>query len=79
MPALARGTKMQTYRLGSSEMVGAPGIVAWAINGAKFAKDRKTVINVIVQTWGIPEPAARALVTEKVPHTIDDGAVVFTA
>jgi len=58
---------MKTYRLGSNEMVSAPGMVAWAINGAHFEKDRAQMIRVITDGWHLPEAAARALVTGKVP------------
>lgn len=67
------------YRLGSASMIYAPGIIAWAINGAKFKRDRKAMVNVIVQGWGIPEAAALALLTEKVPHKVEGDVVIFTA
>ena len=67
------------YRLGSAEFVNAPGLVAWAINGAHFQKDRSAMINVIEKTWSIPRVAAFALVTGEVPYTVDGDTVVFTA
>jgi hypothetical protein len=67
------------YRLGSTEFVHAPGLVAWAINGAHFRKDRAAMINVIEKTWSIPHIAAFALVTGEVPYTVENDAVVFTA
>lgn len=70
---------MKTYRLGSSEMFYAPGMIAWAINGAKFEKDRPQMVRVISDGWGIPKAAALALLTGKVPHTIEGDTVVFTA
>lgn len=69
----------KTYRLGSSSMVSAPGLVRWAINGAKFPRDRKTVTNVIAQTWSVPMAAATKLVTEAVSFTVEGETVVFTA
>ena len=69
---------MKQYRLGSAEMVSAPGIVKWAINGAHFESDRETVINVIVQGWSVPRDAAAALVTKQVPYTLDGETVVFS-
>ena len=71
--------EMKTYRLGSAEFVHAPGLIRWAINGAKFKKDRRTVTNVVAQTWNIPMSAALALTTEKVPFTLDGETVVFEA
>ena len=67
-----------TYRLGSTDMVSAPGMVRWAINGSYFEKDRAQLVNVIAKTWGVPEDAAKALVMRQVPYTIEDEAVVFT-
>jgi hypothetical protein len=56
----------------------APGIVAWAINGAQFKRDRKKMITVISGGWGIPIPAAEALVLKKVPYIVtEDDAVQF--
>jgi hypothetical protein len=66
------------YRLGSAEMVSAPGMVAWAINGAKFVKDRPAMIDVITSAWDVPPEAAMALVMELVPYTIEGETVVFT-
>jgi hypothetical protein len=70
---------VKTYRLGSTEFVSAPGMVKWAINGAKFRKDRDAMIKVIAETWNVPRPAAFALVTGEVPFTLDGETVVFTA
>jgi hypothetical protein len=69
----------KTYRLGSAEMVHAPGLVRWAINGAKFERDRKTVTNVIAATWSIPYEAALALTTGKAAFALDGDTVVFEA
>lgn len=69
---------MKTYRLGSSPAIYAPGMVKWAINGAKFKQDRLQMVRVIAQGWNLPEDAARALVTEQVPHTIENETVVFS-
>jgi hypothetical protein len=69
---------MKQYRLGSAEMVYAPGLIKWAINGAHFEKDRPLLINVITQTWGVPVDAAKALLLQQVPYSIEDETVVFT-
>jgi hypothetical protein len=60
-------------------MVNAPGLIAWAINGAHFKADRPAMVNIVSKTWSIPEDAARKLVTKQVPHTIENETVVFTA
>lgn len=64
---------MTTYRLASSSLVGAPGLIAWAINGASFKRDRAQMINIVSQTWGIPSEAASALLMKQTPYTIEDG------
>lgn len=69
----------KTYRLLSSPMVSAPGLVAWAINGYAFKRDRKVLLNVITSTWGIPKGAAASLLSKSVPYTTDGETVVFTA
>lgn len=71
-------TNPTTYRLGSSPMLYAPGFIAWAINGAKFKRDRKRMAEIVSDGWSLPISAATALVTEKVPHTIEGDVVVFT-
>jgi hypothetical protein len=70
---------MTTYRLASSEMVGAPGVIAWAINGALFNKrDRSLMVKIVADTWPtLPKAAAEAIVTKAVPYRVEDGAVVF--
>lgn len=73
---------MTTYRLGSNEMLYAPGLIRWAINGYHFKLDRKQLRKVITKGWGIPETAAEALLSGAVPFTVegkeDMEAVVFT-
>jgi hypothetical protein len=66
------------YRLGSAEMISAPGLIKWAINGAHFESDRPAMVNVVANTWGVPQDAATALLLQQVPYTIEDETVVFT-
>jgi hypothetical protein len=70
---------MKTYRLGSNNAIFAPAIVRWAVNGAKFEKDRAAMARVISQGWNVPRDAALALVTGQVPYTIENETVVFAA
>jgi hypothetical protein len=70
---------VKKYALGSNPMVYAPGMVAWAINGAHFKKDAPKMINVIASGWGVPVAAAKALVMGKVPYKVEGEAVVFEA
>lgn len=71
---------MPIYRLGSNELVHAPGVVAWAINGYAFDRDRDVLRRVIVDGWpGVPADAAHQLLSGEVPHTIEGDVVVFTS
>lgn len=69
---------MATYKLQSSALIYAPGIVAWAINGYHFKSDRKQLTAVISEGWNVPADAARALLSGDVAHTIDGDCVRFT-
>lgn len=72
---------MEMYKLGSSPMIGAPGIVRWAINGYRAARmgERARLVKLITEGWpGVTERAANALLSEAVPYTVtNDGAVKF--
>jgi len=70
----------QSYRLQSSGLVGAPGVVQWAINGYRFPdkNDRDAMINLITGTWkGVSYDAAVALLSEQIPYRIENGIVFF--
>lgn len=70
---------MQTYRLGSSPMFYAPGMIAWAKNGYAFKRDRKVMLEVVTKGWNIPEDAAKALLSGAAPYKIEGEVVVFEA
>lgn len=70
---------IQTYRLGSSPLVHAPGIIVWARSGYLFPKDRPQLIKIISETWGIPTDATADLLSGKTPYTIEGETVVFAA
>ena len=71
---------MPIYRLGSNELVHAPGVVAWAINGYAFQRDRDVLRRVIVDGWpGVTAAAAHQLLSGSVPYSVDGDTVVFTA
>jgi len=78
-------TKAKTqFRLASGPMVHTPGMVAWGINGFHFKKDQKYLLNVFVSGWGgepgSPSPAQfKALLSGKVPFTVEGDTVVFEA
>jgi len=59
-------------------MISAPGIVRWAINGAKFERDLPAMVRVISDGWGVPYSHAEAMLKGDVPHTIEGETVIFT-
>jgi len=69
--------KTTIYRLQSSPAVYAPGLIAWAINGAHFKRDRAMLIKLVADSYSLPRPAASALVTGKTPYKVDGETVVF--
>ena len=68
---------MKQYRLGSSPLVHAPGIIAWAMNGYAFEDDRPQLERVVSETWKIPPQAAKALLSKEVSHQIEGDVVLF--
>lgn len=73
---------MTTYKLQSANFVSAPGLIAWAIDGYFFEADRPQLLRVVCDTWGIPEDAAKSLLSGETPWDFaddaDDETVVFT-
>ena len=69
---------MTKYTLSSSGLVNTPGLIAWAINGYAFAKDRAAMVNVIVGTFPqLPKPAIKQLLSKAVPYTVEGDTIVF--
>jgi len=71
-------TELVQVRLTSKSGVHTPGMVAWAINGFKFPKDRKAMLRVFVDGFNLTKQAATDLLSEKIPHMVEGDAVVFT-
>ena len=68
-----------TYRLASSPAVHTPGIIAWAINGYAFERDRPQMLDVICGTFPtVPRPAVEQLLSKAVPFTVEGETLVFT-
>lgn len=69
---------MPTYRLGSSPLVHAPGLVAWAINAYAFQRDQEITLRVVTETWpGLPAEHARLLLAKSLPHNVDGETLIF--
>ncbi|WP_299085891.1 hypothetical protein [uncultured Ruegeria sp.] len=70
---------MTKNTLSSSGLVNTPGLIAWAINGYAFSKDRAAMVNVIAGTFPqLPKPVIKQLLSKAVPYTVDGDTVVFT-
>lgn len=68
----------KTIRLTSSEFVSAPGMLAWAINGYRFPRDRQNILNVMKSWDGLTDAEWHDILTEKTPHKIVDNSVEIT-
>ena len=69
---------MPIYRLGSSPLVHAPGLIAWAINAYAFPRDRAAVLRVVTETWpGLPEQHARLLLSSQLSYRLEDDTLVL--
>ncbi len=68
----------RTVRLGSSEMIDAPGIVAWVINGYAFAEDRWALRHVL-GAWqhGMSFDELDGLLSGRIPYAVDGTTVVI--
>lgn len=69
---------MPTYRLGSSTLVHAPGLIAWAINAYAFPRDRAAILRVVIDTWpGLPDETARLLLSGDLAHRVENDTIVI--
>ena len=68
---------MSNIRLTSNALCNTPGVLRWAMHGYKFKRDRKAMVAVFTEGYGLTEQCARDLLSGKTPHIIDVDAVVF--
>ena len=63
--------------LTSTEMVYAPGILRWAMNGYKFKRDRKVMIRVM-QAWpGLTDAEWAGVLSGEIPHAVEGDKVMI--
>ena len=74
---LVRLKPMVRVELPSVPMVHTPGLLKWAINGYKSPKDRKAMIAVFVDGYSLTKQCAIDLLSEKIPHTVEEDSVFF--
>lgn len=69
---------MTQYHLGSSPVLYAPGIIAWAVNYYAFEEDRPHLAMIMASTYLQVAPLAlQALLIGAVPYTVEEDGVIF--
>ena len=76
-PIVSELKPLVRVELPSSEWIHTPGVLAWAINGYKFPKDRKAMIAVFVKGYNLTKQCVIDLLSEKVPYTVEGDSVFF--
>jgi hypothetical protein len=73
--------KKNVYKIHSSSIAHAPGILKWAINGYAFKEDRKKLLRVFTHGFDhsgqVPEEVFDRLLKGEIPYTVDGDTVVF--
>jgi len=69
---------MKTYRLQSSNLVHTPGIIAWAINGYAFKKDRKRIREIVSSSYSLPPAVTDDLLSGNIKYFVENETVIFT-
>lgn len=60
---------MKTFRLKSTEVFGVPGLLAWAINGYAFRKDRDFMLDAMTQTFPqLSRDVWGKILSREIPH-----------
>jgi hypothetical protein len=58
-------------------MVHTPGVIAWAVNGYRFHKDRGNMLNVLTESYNLTVECADALLSGKVEYKVVGDVVEF--
>jgi hypothetical protein len=74
---MAKSRELKEVRLLSSEMVHTPGLIAWAINGYHFPKDRSALRKVIGDTYQLTRACVDDLLSGRVSHRVEGNSVIF--
>lgn len=64
---------MTTYRLRSTDLIWAPGVIQFAILhfSTPWAEDRKVALD-LIRCWNLPEDVTQKLITGQLPLEIDE-------
>jgi hypothetical protein len=68
---------MTKVRLCSGPMIHTPGVIAWAKNGYQFPRDRKNMVKVITESFGLTPECAHDLLSGRVECSIYEDNVEF--
>jgi ribosome maturation factor RimP len=72
-----RKKKPRTVALTSNDMISAPGMLRWAMNGYRFQRDRNRMIKVM-QAWpGLTRKEWQGVLSGTIPHTIEGEKVII--
>lgn len=66
----------KVYRLGSSWMFNAPGVLRWAIEGYKIPDQQDGMVKIFENGYGLPAEVARGLLSGQIPHRVDGEVVI---
>jgi hypothetical protein len=68
---------MSTVRLCSAPMIHTPGVIAWAKNGYQLPRDRKNMVRIITESFGLTPECAHDLLSGRVEYTVNEDTVEF--
>lgn len=68
---------MEKVILKSANMVNTPGLISWAKNGYRFPGDRKVILSIITEGYGLTPECAHDLLSGTVGYTVNEDAVEF--
>lgn len=71
---------MKTIRLTSTSLMHTPGILRWAQHGYQFKSDRKRMLDLFIQGYGLTKECATDLLSGRIQLDIneEEGTVTFT-
>lgn len=75
----SQATVETRYTLQSNGIIHTPGILAWAINGYKFDRDKDVLKRVFTEGYNLPDDVAHKLLNGDIVYAVEGSTVVFHA
>jgi len=69
--------KTRTVALTSTEMVSAPGMLRWCINGYRLRSQRDLMIRVMRAWPGLTRQEWHGVLSGTIPHRVEDDRVII--